>query len=132
MPSQASLGYNFFNHLISKLAILPKWGQWMADRLKKHGGKVDSLPEVAQPTVVSDELGRLHGLLREAFPDVHHITFEFDGKLLVHMDTRRKEQVALIQERLPYLVGGRLFSQVRTGETPKRPFDHRVSAVVAR
>lgn len=104
----------------------------MAGRLNKHGGKVDALPEVAQPTFVSDELGRLHSLLRDAFPDVHQITFEFDGKLSVHMDTRKKEQVALIRERLPYLVGGRLFSQVRTGETPKRPFDHRVSAVVAR
>ena len=104
----------------------------MANTLNKHGGRVDALPEVAQPTVVSDELGRIHRLLHDAFPDVHHICFEFNGKLSVHMDTRRKEQVALIQERLPYLAGGRLFSEVRRGETPRRPFEHRVSALVAR
>lgn len=104
----------------------------MAHTLNKRGGKVDALPEVAQSTVVSDELRKIYGLLRDAFPDVHHISFEFDGKLLVHMDSRMKEQVALIQERLPYLAGGRLFSEIRRGETPKRPFDHRISAVVAR
>ena len=106
--------------------------QQMADNRKRQIGKVDTLPEVTQPTVVSDELGRIYNLLRDAFPEVHHISFEFDGKLMVHMDSRRKEQVALIQERLPFLAGGRLFSGIRRGETPKRPFDHRISALVAR
>ena len=104
----------------------------MADNGNGQIGKVDTLPAITQPTVVSDELSRIYNLLRDAFPEVHHISFEFDGKLLVHMDSRRKEQVELIQERLPYLAGGRLFSGIRRGETPKRPFDHRISALVAR
>jgi len=107
-------------------------GQQMAKTNGRQGGNVDALPETVQPRMVSDELGRIFNLLRDAFPDVHHISFEYDGKLMVHMDSRRKEQVALIQERLPYLAGGRLFSGIRRGETPNRPFDHRISALVAR
>ena len=104
----------------------------MAATLDKPGGKVDALPEVTQLPFVSDELTKIFNLLRDAFPEVHHITFEFDGKLFVHMDTRKKEQMALIEERLPYLAGGRLFSGLRKGAPPKRPFDHRVTALVAR
>lgn len=82
--------------------------------------------------MVSDELSRVRDLLRDAFPDVRNISFEWDGKLVVHIDLRTREQVALVEERLPYLSGGRLFSELRRGDTPKRRFDHRISATVAR
>jgi len=96
-------------------------GKTWRTRSKKRGGKVDALPEVAHPTVVSDELSRIYNLLRDAFPDVHHISFEFDDKLSVHMDSRQKVQVALIQERLPYLAGGRLFPEYAEVRRPSAP-----------
>lgn len=104
----------------------------MVEKANKFGGKVEAFPEAAQPRVVSDELDRLLSLLRDSFPDVRNISFEFDGRLHVHIDLRSKEQLALVEERLPYLGGGRLFSEPRRGDTPKRPFDHRISALVAR
>ena len=104
----------------------------MAENANPIGNSVESFPEVAKRTVVSDELNIMLGVLREAFPDARNIGFEFDGTLKVHIDMRSKERLELIEERLPYLGGGQLFSDLRRGKTPNRSFDHRITALVAR
>jgi hypothetical protein len=104
----------------------------MKENSKKHGGSVEPFPEAVPSTTISDELERILALLRSAFPHATHIGFEFDGRLHAHIDLRRTEEINLVEERLPYLGGGRLFSTIHRGKVPNHPFHHRVSALVAR
>ena len=94
--------------------------------------KVESFPQTARVRPVSDELAKLLELLREAFPEAVNISFEFDGSLKVHIDLRNRDKLTIVQERLPYLGGGNLFSTPRLGSTPNHPFHHRISALVSR
>jgi len=97
-----------------------------------QGNRVEPFPETARSTPVSGELGRILDILEEAFPDASKVTFEFDGRLHVHIDLRAREQLGIVEERLPYLGGGRLFSDLRRGKTPNHAFLQRISALVAR
>ena len=97
--------------------------------------KVLPMPENVQrlqqqhPTAVTDELNRILMLLRDVCPKGALISFDFDGRLHVHVDVRGGEQVSLVEAILP-TVGHNLFHSFRRGKTPHRPFFHRVSALV--
>jgi hypothetical protein len=107
----------------------------MGQALRKAEGNVRRLPgsfsSTKASTVVSDELGRIVALLRAACPPDSTISFDFDGRLQVHLDIRKREEVLLIQATLPMLEAG-LFEIVNLGNTPGRPFFHRITANVAR
>lgn len=81
-------------------------------------------------TAVTDELNRILAMLREAAPRGAVISFDFDGRLHVHLDVRRREDVTQLEAVLPTLGAG-LFYNLTRGSTPHHPFFHRISAVVA-
>ena len=85
--------------------------------------------DASQPTPVTDELSRILALLRQACPPNARISFDFDGRLHVHVDVRNIEEVAAVEAALPALGQG-LFRCLRRGATPNRAFLHRVSALV--
>lgn len=82
-------------------------------------------------TPVTDELDRIMMLLQAICPPGTTIGFEFDGKLQVNIDVRKREDVLLIQAILPTIETG-LFRNLSLGNTPNRAFFHRISAEVAR
>ncbi len=94
-------------------------------------GSVEAFPGPSPSTAVSDELNWILTMLREACPQGAQISFDFDGKLHVHIDVRKREEVAIIEMILPKLGVG-LFHGISLGGTPHHPFFHRVSALVAR
>lgn len=98
----------------------------------EENGKVAAFPESPPSSAISDELRQIHDLLKEAFPGANHISLEFDGKLVVHIDVRSKSELDLIEARLPFLAGGHLFCEAQRGNTPNHPFHHRITATVAR
>lgn len=91
---------------------------------------LERLPTGLSSTVVTDELTRITSLLRTFCPE-GTIGFEFDGKLAVHIDVRKREDVLVIQTVLPTIEAG-LFRNINLGNTPNRSFWHRISAEVAR
>ena len=103
----------------------------MQESPNMFGGSVEPFPG-SQSTVITDELRRILGLLQDANPNVTSITFEFNGQLHAHIDLRRIEEISIVEERLRFIGGGHLFSDVRRGKTPNHPFHHRVSMLVAR
>ena len=103
----------------------------MAQTLVNMAGNVERLPGAFSPTVVSDELRRIRALLQAVCPGDSIISFDFDGRLQVHIDVRKREEVMLIQALLPTLEMG-LFNNINLGNTPHRPFFHRITAEVAR
>ena len=103
----------------------------MSSRHDSAFGSVERLPAASQSTVVTDELGRILGMLRESCPKQAQISFDFDGRLHVHIDVREKDQVTLIEAMLPTLGLG-LFHSISRSETPHHPFFHRISALVDR
>ena len=92
---------------------------------------VERIHAPSPPTTVSDELGRLMGVLREHCGPEAVITFQFDGKLHVHIDVRDIEEVARLESILPALCGG-AFSELQRGLSAHHSFFHRISARVAR
>lgn len=82
-------------------------------------------------TVISDELSRILDMLRDICPAGARISFDFDGKLHVHIDVRTGEDVARMGGILPTLGGG-MFHGINVGTTPHHPFFHRVSALIDR
>lgn len=103
----------------------------MTGNVSSQLGRVESFPSPIQSTAVSDELGRIRDLLQREFSEARQVSFSFDGRLQVHIDVRKVEDIAVVEAKLPSLAGG-LFSNVRHGSTPGHAFLHRVSAVVAR
>lgn len=99
----------------------------MPDHPASFDRKVEPFPQSAQSARVIDDLGKMLELLRQEMPDSAKIHLEFDGKLHVHIDVRKGEDVTLVEARLPGLFGG-LFSNVHHGSTPGHAFLHRVSA----
>lgn len=81
-------------------------------------------------TALTDELGRILNTVRGVAPEDAVISFDFDGRLHIHVDVRRREEVTLLEAVLPTLGCGRFHSLSR-GATPHHPFSHRVSAMVA-
>ena len=92
---------------------------------------VERLPSLEPSTAVTDELGRLLSMLRDACPKNAIISFAFNGTLHVHIDVRTQQDGTLVEAMLPSLGLG-LFHDVVRGSTPHHPFYHRVSARVAR
>ena len=106
-------------------------GHSMLDGQSSTLGSIERLPAASQSTVVSDELNRVLAMLREACPKQSLISFDFDGRLHVHIDVRKREEVILVEAMLPTMGLG-LFHSISNGETPHHPFFHRVSAIVDR
>jgi hypothetical protein len=103
----------------------------MADGNLATTGSVEPFPSVNQSTIVSDELNRILNLLREACPRDAVISFDFNGRLSVHVDVRKREEVPLVETILETRAAG-LFHTISRGNTPNHPFFHRVSAMVDR
>lgn len=101
----------------------------MSNIASVHPEGCERFPAPTRPTPVTDELNKIVGLLRETVPADATISFDFNGKLQVHIDLARREDVTLVEALLPK-VGAGLFHSVNRAATPRRPFFHRVSAVV--
>ncbi|MBB3957849.1 hypothetical protein, partial [Novosphingobium sediminicola] len=69
-------------------------------------GKIERFPPVENASAVSDELGKLLGMIKAACPEATAIHFDFDGKLRVRIDVHSRDDVAAIQKTLPALGGG--------------------------
>jgi hypothetical protein len=89
----------------------------------------DRFSEWTPQTPVTDELGRIDRVLRDALPADAEVSFAFDGKLQVHIDVRKREDVILIEKLLPQRAG-HLLERLTRSATPQRPFLHRISAIV--
>jgi hypothetical protein len=83
-----------------------------------------------RPTPVTDQLNKILALLRQRCPPNCHISFDFNGQLHVHVDVRNREEVAATELILPTMGDG-LFHSLKRGATPRHPFFHRVSAIIA-
>lgn len=103
----------------------------MADELSTSIGTVEPFRGPTPSTAVSDELNRILTLLRDACPENSHVSFDFDGRLHVHIDVRKREDVTIVEMILSKLGAGLFYGISRSG-TPHHPFFHRVSAIVAR
>lgn len=68
-------------------------------------------------------------LIRGALPEAADVSFTFDGRLQVHIDVRKREDVTLVELVLPNIEPG-LFEGANRGRTPGHPFHHRVTAYV--
>lgn len=107
-------------------------GLAVAQNSQESASSVEPFPELVQPRLVSDELNRIDRLLRGEFEFAARVSFEFNRRLLVHIDVRRREEANVVESRLVALGGGTLFSQVVCGNTPGHAFMHRISASVSR
>jgi hypothetical protein len=94
-------------------------------------GNVESMFAEPPSTPVSDELGRLRGVLLEKLPRDALIKFEFDGRLQLHVYVGRYEDLAVVEALLPSLCGG-IFGNLQRGMSGHSSFKHRVSASVDR
>jgi len=103
----------------------------MTERSNPPDNSVKKFPGALHSTFVSDELNRIFSMLQETCPEDSQISFEFDGKLQVHIDIRNRDDITLVEAMLPTLGAG-LFHDVRRGSTPHHPFFHRISALVDR
>jgi hypothetical protein len=82
-------------------------------------------------TPVTDELQKITKMLQVLCPKESVIRFYFDGRLRVHIDLRRVEELTMVEALLPTACGG-IFQNVQRGMAEKHSFFHRVTAVVAR
>lgn len=91
---------------------------------------VERLPD-QRSTTITDELNKILEMLKGACPEGATISFDFDGRLHVHIDVRSFEDILKIESILPILGGG-IFHDISRGDTPHRSFHHRLSAIVDR
>lgn len=91
---------------------------------------VERLPD-QRSTLVTDELNKILDMVKGACPDSAIVSFDFDGRLHVHVDLHNFEDLLKVEGMLPILGGG-MFHDLTRGETPHRPFHHRLSAIVER
>jgi len=103
----------------------------MSDPQAATPATVEQLPTPARSSVVSDELTRLLGDVRAMAPKDADIHFQFDGKLHLHIDMHKLEDVARMEVLLPTLCGS-IFSNIRRGLVDNHPFLHRLTALVDR
>lgn len=80
---------------------------------------------------LTEQLDEILKTLHAEFPEAAAIFLDFNGKLHVHIDVRKGEDVPLLEARLTLLDPG-LFTQISRGATPGHPFSHRISAVINR
>jgi hypothetical protein len=93
--------------------------------------KIERIAIPSKATPVSDELCRLTAILRDICPPDALVGFEFDGKLHLHIQLRRFEDVTRLEVALPALCGG-IFHDVQHGQVGRHSFLHRLSAIVER
>ena len=91
---------------------------------------VEHLPN-QRSTIVTDELNKILTMLKGASPESALISFDFDGRLHVHVDVRSFEDLLKVEGTLPILGGG-MFHDLTRGKTPHHPFHHRLSAILER
>lgn len=91
---------------------------------------IERLPE-QRSTVITDELNKILDMMIGACPKGAVISFDFDGRLHVHVDVHSFEDMLKVEGILPILGGG-TFHDISRGDTPHRSFHHRVSAIVDR
>ena len=91
---------------------------------------VERLPE-QRSTVITDELNKILEMLSSSCPKGAIISFDFDGRLHVHVDVHSFEDVVKVEGILPTLGGG-MFHNMSRSSTPHHPFSHRLSAIVDR
>lgn len=103
----------------------------MTESVNARVSSVEEFPRATRSTLVTDELNRLLTMLQERCPQEAIVSFDFDGKLHVHIDLRSREDVAVVEALLPTLGTG-LFHSLSRGSTPNRPFFRRVTALVDR
>lgn len=80
---------------------------------------------------VTEELTAILSMLRAVCPADAVINFDFDGKLHVHIDVRKLEDLQKVEALLPRLAGG-MFQDLTRGQAVHHPFFHRLSAAVNR
>lgn len=100
-------------------------------RLDIEACGLGQFPAHLHSTVVSDELNAILAMLQEACPPKSRISFDFDGRLHVHIDLHKREEVDELEALLPTMGAG-LFHAIQRGATPNHPFMHRISALVNR
>lgn len=101
----------------------------MAKVFEMTSAGADRFQFPSRSAAISDELARITALIRNALPEVAGVSLSFDGKLQVHIDVRRREDVTVVELILPKLEPG-LFQGMTRGRTPGHPFHHRVTAGV--
>lgn len=84
---------------------------------------------VTSTTPLNDQLSVILADLRDRIGEADDVTLDFKGKLHVHLDVKRGEDLPLVEAKLAELGDG-MFSQISRGATPNHPFSHRVSALV--
>lgn len=89
----------------------------------------ERFPEAARQDRVTEQLNGISSMLRDVLPSDAVVSFAFDGNLQVHIDVRKREDVILVENLLPNRAGG-LLRRITRGATPRRPFFHRLSALV--
>lgn len=102
-----------------------------AARKPSHSGNVEQIYCSTESTPVSDELQKLTAMLAPLCPRESGIKFDFDGRLRVHIDVRRFEEMTALEALLPTVCGG-AFHDVQRGLAEKHSFFHRLSADVGR
>ena len=102
----------------------------MGNALHKFDDTVETLPFLTN-TRVTDELNRILEVLRGVCPRDAQISFHFEGRLQVHIDMRKSEELYVLEATLPHLESG-LFHSLTRGKTPHHPFFQRLSAQVHR
>jgi len=90
-----------------------------------------ALPAQSDAKNLTDQLDEILKMLHAEFPEAAAISLEFNGKLHMHIDVRKGEDVPLLEARLSLLENG-MFTQIARGATPGHPFSHRISALIAR
>jgi len=91
---------------------------------------VERLPD-QRSSLITDELNKILAMLQGACPEGAIISFDFDGRLHVHVEVHSFEDLLKVEGVLPILGGG-MFHGLARGETPHRPFHHRLTAIVDR
>lgn len=101
----------------------------MGDLQQTSTSSVEPFPALAGSTIVTDELNSILTMLKSACPANALISFDFDGKLHVHIDVHKREEVISVETMLG-TVGLGLFHSITRSSTPHHPFFHRVTARV--
>ena len=96
-----------------------------------EAANVESMFADPPSTPISDELGKLRGVLIEKLPREALVKFEFDGRLLLHVHVRSYEDLPVVEALLPSLCGG-IFRNLQRGMTGHTSHRHRVTASVER
>src|SRR3546814_7862568 len=88
----------------TKCLVAGKGGSFMSDGPVQRQS-VERLPD-QRSTLLTDELNKILDMLTSACPEGAIISFDFDGKLHVHVDVHSFEDILKVEGALPILGGG--------------------------